>query len=1342
MATKNYFRLLRIIVIISCCLTCNTVSFSQNYLFNTEIINVKDGLPHRRTFDVVQDKQGFIWVSTPKAISKYDGYNFKTYNSTSLHIQDLYSPFLAVDAHNRLWYCNRMFSAAFSDSGIIDIEKDTTYSTAVLSKGLFNAQDVIYVGNTGQNSDAILIITRLGVVYKYDENFEEIYRFSFPLSGIPMIAEAPDGSYWVIYGENTAITQIKHGKKIKTIPFGNTSEKIHRIVTTQPEVIIETYSNPVKYWKVKGNRFVPFSIAPHAAAEIRQLFQIHQDYSCYGIRKQLFVRDTRGKLIYSFNGFEKIGNRITLNHRKTLVDRQNILWITTENGLVKISAKKNHFETLQAGNSIRGIFTDGKQLWSGGYFGNIVTRISDNKTAEYIARSHTVMAFHQDHRGHLWMGTDQHTLIEYIPDQDTYRYHEFTNEERPCIPFQNAITKTYWMGTGYGLSRFDPEHKTMTPYPLPVNVNVYINQFYQNIQGIWIVTNKGIFLMDAEKERIIKHYTITDGLPTNDINHIHEDTNGIFWLGTKDAGLVRWNRTTGEFRQFTRKDGLSNTKIYAVYEDDFQTLWLTSDYGLMAFDKNTLSTKVYLPQNGIAHEEFNTYAHFQASDGTLYFGGLNGITKFHPRDLRETDDITAPLYATRLRVLEKDTEAFANRTKNYRITQKIRLKPTDRMLELELTLLDYEKTEENQYAYKFSKDQEQWIYTSDNILSIINPPYGRYDLVIKARGRSGNWSQNPLTIPMDVKAPFYMQWWFILSMVLVATGSIIIAVRLRVVKLKKDRKRLEEEVRKRTYQIEQDKRIIEKDKQTIEEQAKALKALDKAKTHFFANITHEFRTPLTLVTGPVAQIIEEQPPNSIKKRLKGVLKNARNLAELINQLLDISKLEAREMKIEIAHGDVSHYTKELIHRFQPLAEKKHLRLYFTTNISRWKIHFDRDKWNKIIYNLLSNAIKFTEKEGSISVSLKQIWQNQQEYILLKVKDDGIGIAPEHLDHIFDRFYQSDSSSTRIQGGTGIGLSLVKELVELQEGSITVKSTVGKGTTFTIVLPVTPRNTGEETASSLYEQEFPLPVNEAELWIENEQTTDNSKQRNTGKLKLLIIEDNAEMRSYIRSCIDASLYTISEAANGEEGIAKAQKIIPDLIVSDVMMPKKDGFEVTYVIRNHTATSHIPLILLTAKASLESRLKGLERGADAYLTKPFSPRELTLRIQKLIALRTLLQQRYQNYNTPQENPAFEKEDSFIRDFKNYINQHISESSLNVESISSHFAVSRMQLHRKLKALTNTNTSHYIRSIRLEKAMELLKKRELNITEIAYETGFSSIDHFSRSFKKAYGKSPSKI
>ncbi|MCB0376681.1 MAG: hypothetical protein KDD04_12235, partial [Sinomicrobium sp.] len=275
---------------------------------------------------------------------------------------------------------------------------------------------------------------------------------------------------------------------------------------------------------------------------------------------------------------------------------------------------------------------------------------------------------------------------------------------------------------------------------------------------------------------------------------------------------------------------------YAIYEDNDQTLWLPSDYGLMAFDKNMETTRVYLPKDGIAHEEFNYFSHFKDSDGTLYFGGLNGITKFHPAALRENSGITAPLYATRVRVLEKDAEVFTDKTHAFKTVQKIILQPDDRILELDLTLLDYEKSAENQYAYKLSGKQEQWVYTRQNKLSIINPPYGKYNLEIKARGASGSWSENPLLIPMHVKMPFYMQWWFIVSSILAAIAIIIIGVRWRVRKLEKDRERLEAEVQKRT--------------RTIEEQAEALKALDKAKSRFFANITHEFRTPLTLVAGP------------------------------------------------------------------------------------------------------------------------------------------------------------------------------------------------------------------------------------------------------------------------------------------------------------------------------------------------------------------------------------------------------------------------------------------------------------------------------------------------------------
>ena len=1107
MNTRNKFHLLKInalTLLLGLLSTGNAVA--QDYLFDIETINVEDGLPHRMTYNIVQDKEGFIWVNTQGAISRYDGYSFKTYNASFLDIWETKNAHMAIDVNNHLWYCAN--NRNNSKSGIINTRTDSIYSVETTSEGRFTSKNIIYVENSAINNNDIFIATRAGVMYKYNGGFEEIYRFPTPFLVAPICKVNPDGSYWVTY--NKSIIKIKDGKLLKTI---NTGMYTQYIISTYPELVVKMHHpfDPVKYRKLENDTFVPYSIASHAPEDIKGVLQLHQDYTCYATKDALLIRDKKGKLIYSFDEFDPAGHSIKLLVNRMLSDRQHILWATTENGLIKLTAKKNPFKTLLPGRGIRGIFKEDKTLWAGG--GLYMDTVPEGVKAEQVyldTNRNDAFSFYKDLRGHLWIGTLGEKIVEYIPDQDKYIDYNFNRKQSFELPFQNAATQNYWIGTSSGLLRFDKKLKKITPFTLPVaSTAVEIRQAYQNPQGIWLASNKGIFLMDAEKEVILKHYTTAYGLPSNSITHIHEDNKGIFWLGTKDAGLVRWDLKANSFHQYTSDEELSNNKIYAVYEDDYQTLWLPSDYGLMAFDKNTATTRVYLPRDGIAHEEFNHLSHFQDKDGTLYFGGLNGITKFHPAALQQETAVSPPLHATRVRILEKDTEAFTDKTPGYLKAKKISLGSGDRILELELTLLDYERSTENQYAYKLAGKQEQWIYTGENKLSIINPPYGRYNLVIKARGASGQWSENILTIPLYVQAPFYMQWWFILTLIVTVAAGILAVIRWRVQKLEKDRTRLENEVQKRTHKIE--------------EQAQALKVLDKAKTRFFANITHEFRTPLTLVTGPIEQmIVKPPPPAALKGKLSEILKNTRNLLGLINQLLDLSKLEGGRMKVEVSHGDIVGYTEELVYRFQPLADKKNLHLDFKARAGEWKTHFDGDKWTKILYNLLSNAIKFTPEGGRIRVDLKQVQQTDQDCIQLVVKDTGIGLDADKLSHIFDRFYQADASSTRMQGGTGIGLSLVKELTELQNGTITVQSIPGEGAAFTVLLPVAPAN---EDAVSLLSPEDIVPSLMAEAsWIQNEQALVNGdvQKQVKEKLELLIIEDNTEMRAYIRSCIDASV----------------------------------------------------------------------------------------------------------------------------------------------------------------------------------------------------------------------------
>ncbi|MCB0584445.1 MAG: response regulator, partial [Phaeodactylibacter sp.] len=484
-----------------------------------------------------------------------------------------------------------------------------------------------------------------------------------------------------------------------------------------------------------------------------------------------------------------------------------------------------------------------------------------------------------------------------------------------------------------------------------------------------------------------------------------------------------------------------------------------------------------------------------------------------------------------------------DKTEDFRVANIIRLDPGARILELEVSLLDYESSADNQYAYQIEGYQDQWVYISENKISIINPPYGRYSIKIKGRGAAGAWSNAILTVPVYVRKPFYLQWTFLVLLSTFIIATAIGAVRWRVAKLKRDRVRLESEVQKRTL--------------TIRQQAEELKALDKAKTRFFSNITHEFRTPLTLIIGPLEQVVADTAlPSIFRRRIGGILKNARHLLTLINQMLDLSKIEGGHMKTEAALGDIITYTGEIVSRFQALAKKKEQRLNFITPLDHWETHFDKEKWDKILYNLLSNAIKFTAAGQSIQASLMKIRKGRQDFIRLDVKDSGIGIEKEQLSQIFDRFYQADSSSTRAQGGTGIGLALVKELVELQGGEIRVSSEVGKGATFEVYLPVLG---GEQPQPLVAAEPAPepaiLPMVEAETSVPAAPVSVFSDQP---KLELLLIEDNAEMREYIRYCIDTSQYNITEAADGEEGIEKARALVPDLIISDVMMPKKNGF----------------------------------------------------------------------------------------------------------------------------------------------------------------------------------------
>jgi signal transduction histidine kinase/DNA-binding response OmpR family regulator len=520
------------------------------------------------------------------------------------------------------------------------------------------------------------------------------------------------------------------------------------------------------------------------------------------------------------------------------------------------------------------------------------------------------------------------------------------------------------------------------------------------------------------------------------------------------------------------------------------------------------------------------------------------------------------------------------------------------------------------------------------------------------------------------------------------------------------------------------------------QEAKRLQDLDDLKSRFITNITHEFRTPLTIILGYLDNLKERlSTKKEIISSLETIEKNSNNLLGLVNQMLDLAKLEQGKLQLNYKNSDAVSYIKHLTNSFLSIAEDHKIKLLFASEQKEIKMDFDAEKLRQIITNLLSNALKFTSEEKKVEITLSQITKKDKPQLKIEVKDQGIGISGKDLNTIFDRFYQAQSDTFKISQGTGIGLALTKELAHLMNGSISVISEIGTGSTFTLLLPIT-QNAQKTTVTT---EDFHATIGKTEVLptvgISNKAANNH----------ILIVEDNTDIANYISSCLSDS-YQITHVLDGSKGLEKAVEQIPDLIISDVMMPVMDGFEMTQKLQQHEATNHIPVIILTSKAMQEDKIEGLESGADAYLTKPFSKKELQIRIANLIAKRKILQERYQTEVVVQQKKevkaSTDKNIIFLNKAIDCIHLFIEDNTFNSEKLAKELGLSDSQLYRKLKAISNTSTAIFIRNIRLEKAKELLQTTDLTISEIAYATGFNDPSWFSKTFKTTFGESPTEI
>ena len=710
-------------------------------------------------------------------------------------------------------------------------------------------------------------------------------------------------------------------------------------------------------------------------------------------------------------------------------DSRNRAWVSTHDGIFIITLKKNKFNTLLSGHSARGIVEDNQGIIHvNTYDGRMLVnyRKGEVKNHKDILVSLWLSAT-KDRDNTLWFGAQYPMIEKYEPlnrQSHYYKYHTDTTSMN--IPWEQwAIIRDHtgqiWTGTRKGLYCLEPETGNYWKFDQYNNFSLLeestIYHLYEDEKGIWIASSTGLYLLEFGKgitARYASDEKSPDYIPYDHILHFYRDQTGGFWLATKGGGLIRFDPKTGESRQFTTADGLSNNIIYAVYEDAYGKLWLPSNYGLMQFDKETHQVNTYLEGDGIAHNEFNTGSHYQDSNGRLYFGGLAGVTTLDPKGFSREDTIAVPLRITNCSVLNGETGELTDKTVAVSTTGELVLSPTDRSFILQFALLNYENTRQNSYSYKIEGLDNVWSTLQENNLRVNGLPYGNYVLRIKGQGINGQWSSHELTIPILVNRPFYKETWFILTSIFALLLLTYVLFRWRLQRLKQAKIQLEKTVEERTVEISRQKNKIAK-------QAEKLQELDKVKSRFFANISHELRTPLTLILGPLDSLITslksngKANPKEIVKPLDVMQRNGKQLLHLIEEILDLSKLEAG--KLEVKESPVAFYgfVKRLFSGFESHAAQHGIdyQLYYGLP-EDIQLLLDSNKSEKIINNLLSNAFKYSADGTSVSLKVSE----ESSLICIEVKDSGQGIHPDDLPRIFDRFYQSRQPDAKTQGGTG------------------------------------------------------------------------------------------------------------------------------------------------------------------------------------------------------------------------------------------------------------------------------------------------------------------------------------
>ncbi|GAB3176904.1 hybrid sensor histidine kinase/response regulator transcription factor [Telluribacter humicola] len=1389
---------------------------AQQYTASVKRYGPEDGLSHREVNAIFQDKQGFMWFGTKFGLNRFDGLKFTGYTKerNGLGFDDIQS--IVQDADGYLWLLGpygqshiTLFNPVTNEA--VSFEKkfgkqrpSTSFDTP--QRLLSSANGTIFFTDY-QPAVLISYHPKSGLRYVPLSQFKRLAVFQVTARNT-VWAIADDQHLLELTPDGHIVNQYSHSEASIIICFG------------QRNAGIEFFYHAADPAKRVPNKFYSIDESGHRREWPYPLLKSLNQYIfpvCYAFDRTglvwdgMSLRDSTKGVVLTIKG-QTSGEQI--ENRSFFRDRNGLFWLGTGFGVYQVKLAENHFARLfyQENNkgknvaAIRGITVLGDKVFANMENMGLYTsqRLGEVPKKVYVPEIFTTngdafasaYGLTHDGQGTLYGGiADQ--LVRYKPSTATHTTTDLPKGSGAWTlhPFGR---ERWLLGGRRGLMLYEAKQGQLQPF-------IKYNQFTELAQAhilhiapdrqgtIWICANTGLYTIKSEKGITARYWSGGGSgfyLPAESYQHFYQDTQGIYWLATANAGLVRWDRRQNQYRQFRRSEGLSNDNIYAVYPDERGHLWMSSDYGIMQFDPVRFTTRSYFVEDGITHNEFNRIAHYQDKNGRIYFGGLNGITAFNPHDFqKQKPEAELPLRITSLRQYNHAEDKIVDRTDDVITSNTITIEPDDLSSELDFALLNYANAEKNVYAYQFKGINKEWTYQTEPSLRLNNLPFGKHQLLIKAQAADGQWSDNTLDIELVVVRPIYLRPWFLMIMVLLVGASIWAWLRWRIWQHQVEQIRLGVQVRQATTRIEQDKEIIEK-------QAQDLMRLNEARSHFFTNISHEFRTPLTVILGMAAELKgykqEAQLPR-LQNAAALIERNGANLLRLINQILDLSKIEAGEMHLNLVRADLVCFTRYIVESFQSVARAKDIQLHCHLEVDTCVADFDRDKLQDILSNLLSNSLKFTPRGGHIYYRLRLLdnWQPlsplgyyeeitpttclDKQWVQFSVSDTGPGIEPATQPKVFGRFFQADNQLASQANGTGIGLSLVRELVLLMRGGLAVRNRSGldrsgvdgsglneegidrqdQGAEFVVSIPFT-------CQAQLAQEQLltPVPVNldlhssdlskpdlskpdlsrpDQDQWSEPDQAASGNRP------VLLLVEDNYDVAAYIQVCIGAH-YEVIWAEDGQAGIDQALEKMPDLVLSDVMMPRKDGYELCYTLKNDEQTSHIPIVLLTAKAAVDDRITGLRRGADAYLVKPFLREELLLVLGNLIQTRRLMQIYYSQLalgtaldTSPPAGADEPLEDEFVVKLRNTVEAHLDNAEFSVDDICRLMGMSRTTLHKKMTALTGLSMNRYLRTLRLRKAQELLSTTALNVSEVAYAVGFDDPKYFSRVFSEEFGTPP---